>query len=162
MYNILCYSRYRAGGSQTEDPPLEDDPIPDWTTFEPPPVPTGRPAPPGDNYTPVTSYAPAPPQAGPTGFNVVPDGPLVVLLRVEPRYPMEALLRRLEGTVLVESDVAANGTVSQARVVESSGRVFENAALAAAKRFRYKPRVVDGVAVPVSGVRYQFRFELSD
>ena len=81
---------------------------------------------------------------------------------MEPRYPMEALLRRLEGTVLFESDVAANGTVSQARVVESSSRVFENAALAAAKRFRYKPRVVDGVAVPVSGVRYQFRFELSD
>ena len=145
-----------------KDPPQQDEPIPDKKTFEPPPVPKGRPVPPGDGYTPVTSYAPAPPQAGPTGFSVVHDGPLVVLLRVEPRYPMEALLRQLEGTVTVESDVAADGTVSQARVVESSSRVFENAAVAAAKRFRYKPRVVDGVPVPVSGVRYQFRFEMLD
>ena len=54
------------------------------------------------------------------------------------------------------------GSVTAVRVVESSDRVFERAALDAAKRFRYKPRVVDGVPQPVSGVRYLFRFEMSD
>lgn len=38
--------------------------------------------------------------------------------------------------------------------------VFARPALASAKSFRYKPRIVDGVAVAVPGVRNTFRFRL--
>jgi periplasmic protein TonB len=142
-------------------PPLTD-PIPDKTFVEPPLPPTTRPTAGGDDYTPVAPYPQPAPRPLQHEFNVVPDGPLVVVMHVEPTYPGPALAQGLEGTVLVESDVSASGSVTAVRVVESSDRVFERAALDAAKRFRYKPRVVDGVPQPVSGVRYLFRFEMSD
>ena len=39
--------------------------------------------------------------------------------------------------------------------------VFEEASLRAALKFKYRPRVVDGLPVEVSGVRNQFVFELN-
>jgi hypothetical protein len=44
-------------------------------------------------------------------------------------------------------------------VIESSHRVFERPAIDAALRSRYRPRVVDGVAVMTTGVRMLYRFE---
>ena len=38
--------------------------------------------------------------------------------------------------------------------------VFDRAAIAAAEQFKYQPRVQDGVAVDVHGVRNRFVFEL--
>ena len=66
----------------------------------------------------------------------------------------------LEGWVVVEFDVSGSGTVENVRVIESSHRVFERAAVRAAERFRYRPRVVDGVPQPTRGVRNRFRFEM--
>lgn len=88
------------------------------------------------------------------------DGPLVAVVRVQPVYPATAQARGLEGWVLVEFDVRQDGQVANVRVVESSSRIFEKAALRAAYRFRFKPRVVDGVPQPTSGLRNLFRFEL--
>lgn len=145
-----------------EHPPRTNDRIPDKNFIEPPILPDTRLTSDGDGYTPVAPYTPTAPLTETPGFNVVPDGPLVTIMCVEPHYPEQALSAGLEGTVLVESDIAANGSVTDARVIESSGRVFEKAALEAARRFRYKPRVVDGVPMPASGVRYLFRFELAN
>lgn len=88
------------------------------------------------------------------------DGPLVAIVRVQPVYPAAAQARDLEGWVLIEFDVLQDGQVVNARVVESSSRIFERAALRAAYRFRFKPRVVEGVPRPTSGIRNLFRFEL--
>ena len=90
------------------------------------------------------------------------DGPLVALLRVEPQYPPRPLSRSLEGYVLVEFDVLADGSVANVSVVESSDRLFEKAAIRAAERFRFKPRVVDGVPLATTGIRNLFRFEIPD
>ena len=90
------------------------------------------------------------------------DGPLVVLVRVAPIYPTRALARELEGYVVVQFDVAANGLVTSAVVVESSHSVFDAAAIKAAERFKFKPRVVDGVALATYGIRNLFRFTLDD
>jgi protein TonB len=87
------------------------------------------------------------------------DGPLVAIVRVQPVYPAAAEARGLEGWVVVEFDVLRDGRVANAWVVESSNRVFEKAALGAAYRFRFKPRVVDGVPQPTQGIRNRFRFE---
>ena len=57
-------------------------------------------------------------------------------------------------------DDAIDGRVADAFVVESSSRVFEKAALGAAYRFRYKPRVIDGTAVATRGIQNLFRFEM--
>jgi protein TonB len=88
------------------------------------------------------------------------DGPLMAIVRVKPTYPPVAAARGLEGHVLVQFDVLSNGTVSNISVVESSHALFERAAIAAARSFRFKARVVDGVPLLSTGVQYQFRFEL--
>lgn len=88
------------------------------------------------------------------------DGPIVALVRVAPVYPTRAITNGAEGWVLVEYDVTASGGVTNVRVVESSHRMFEAAAVRAAKKFRYKPRVVDGRPRLTRGVRNRFRFEM--
>jgi periplasmic protein TonB len=88
------------------------------------------------------------------------DGPLVAIVRVEPAYPIRAAESGLEGYVIVRFDVNPDGTVTNATVVHSSHKVFEKAALKAAARFRYKARVVDGVAQATYGLESRFTFEM--
>lgn len=90
------------------------------------------------------------------------DGPLVAIVRVQPAYPAAAETRGLEGWVLVEFDVRADGGVANAFVVESSSQIFEKASLDAVYRFRFKPRVVDGVPQLTAGLQNLFRFEFSE
>ena len=88
------------------------------------------------------------------------DGPLVALVRVQPSYPARAQARELEGYAVVEFTVLPDGTTTGHRIVESSHTVFEVPSIRAAERFRYKPRVVDGVPQATRGVRNVFRFEM--
>lgn len=96
------------------------------------------------------------------GSGIVPsDGEYLPIVKVAPVYPMRALQRRLEGYVIVEFAVTASGSVRNVVVVESSEPVFEEAAIEAAQKFRYKPRVVNGEAVEVTGVQNKITFKLA-
>jgi protein TonB len=64
--------------------------------------------------------------------------------------------------VLVEFTVTVTGAVRNVVVIESTDSVFERAAVQAALRFKYRPRVVDGVAVEVTGVQHYIRFEIEE
>ncbi len=99
---------------------------------------------------------------GPIGFGGMSDGTLVNLVRVSPIYPARALAQGIEGYVIVQFDVDVNGKVTNVVVVESSHSVFEREARKAAQRFKFKPRVVDGVALMSTGVQNLFRFELDE
>ena len=90
------------------------------------------------------------------------DGALVNMFRVQPVYPARALQMGLEGHVIVQLDVDAKGQVANAVVVESSHQIFEKSALRAATAFRYKPRVVDGIALPTRGIQNLFRFNMDE
>lgn len=91
---------------------------------------------------------------------VASDGEYLPIVKVAPVYPMRALQRRLEGYVVVEFVVTASGNVRDVTVVESSETLFEQAAIDAATKFRYKPRVVDGEPVEVVGVQNRITFKL--
>jgi periplasmic protein TonB len=93
------------------------------------------------------------------GFGIS-DGELLPIVKVAPVYPTRALAKRLEGYVLVEFIVTATGAVKDVVVLESTADLFEKPAIEAALKFRYKPRVVDGVAVEVRGVRNRILFEM--
>jgi protein TonB len=56
-----------------------------------------------------------------------------------PAFPPEALRAAQSGEVQVEFTVAPDGSVSAARVVRSSSRVFDRAAVNAVKRWRFQP-----------------------
>lgn len=73
---------------------------------------------------------------------------LVVLHRVQPRYPSRAAARGVEGWVRLEVTVSPAGTVSNARVVDASPKgVFDRAALEAIRQWRFKPAFSEGRAV---------------
>ena len=90
------------------------------------------------------------------------DGPLVVLLRISPTYPLVARSRGLEGYVIVQFDVSTDGYATNITVVESSDHMFEKAAIEAARRFKFKPRVVDGIPQVSGGIQNLFRFVMND
>lgn len=95
---------------------------------------------------------------GPTGFG---DGEMIPLTVVQPEYPRRAAQTGKEGYCTVEFTVAANGTTKDAFVADCPDNVFERAALKAAERIKYKPRVVDGQPVDVPGVQYKFLFQMA-
>lgn len=89
------------------------------------------------------------------------DGEYLPIVKVAPIYPPRAMQRGLEGWVLVEFTVSASGTVRDVVAVDADPKgVFEDAAVDAASKFRYKPRVVGGKAVDSTGVQNVIRFEL--
>ena len=94
------------------------------------------------------------------GFGVS-DGEYLPIVKVAPVYPSRALSRGLEGYVIVEFTVTRTGTVRDVTVVESTSSLFERAATEAALKFKYKPRVIDGEAVEVPGVRNKITFEIA-
>lgn len=67
--------------------------------------------------------------------------------QVAPVYPFEAKRDGRSGTVLVEFTVNENGAVISPRVVESSDRVFEEAAVRAVAKWRFEPGRRDGRVV---------------
>ena len=83
------------------------------------------------------------------------------LSRPKPAYPPQALARGIEGYVVLEFTVTAAGTTRDPRVLEASpADVFDAAALAAAREFRYQPRIQAGAPVDVPGVRTRIRFQI--
>ncbi len=71
--------------------------------------------------------------------------------RVAPKYPVDAMRARIQGSVWVECVVMPDGSVGDARVIRSLDRRFglDEEAIAAAKRWRFRPGRVDGKPVPV-------------
>lgn len=91
------------------------------------------------------------------------DGEYLPLVRPPPVYPRYALSRGLEGYVILEFTVTRTGTVIEPRVIEGNPQgVFEKAAMRAVKGYKYKPKMVDGEPVNVTGVRQKFTFKLEN
>jgi protein TonB len=86
---------------------------------------------------------------------------LVVLSRVLPRYPPRAEARGIEGWVLLEITVTPAGTVSDAKVVDASPKeIFDQAALEAIRRWRFKPAFREGRTVAQRAtLKLRFRLE---
>lgn len=78
-----------------------------------------------------------------------------------PTFPFEMRREAAEATVLVEFVVDAKGKVGWARVLESSHRGFEAAAIAGVSRWRFKPGMKGGRAVSTR-MRVPIVFSLSD
>ena len=98
---------------------------------------------------------------GPGGMNIA-EGDYLPIVRVAPVYPARALSRGIEGYVDMSFTVTATGTVKDPIVVFSTSSLFERAASRAVLKFKYKPRVVDGLPVEVSGVKTRITFKIEE
>lgn len=91
------------------------------------------------------------------------DGEYLPIVKVAPQYPRRALTRGIEGYVIVEYTVTKQGTVKDPIVIEAQPEgIFDDAAIKSALRYKYKPRVVDGEPVEVSGVRTKINFNIEE
>ena len=77
-----------------------------------------------------------------------------------PDYPQRALDKGIEGDCTVEYSVTPQGKVDNPKVVGSCHPAFIRPSLVAAATFRYQPRLVDGQAVTVPGVRNTFHYKI--
>jgi len=98
---------------------------------------------------------------GPGGMNIA-EGDYLPIVRVAPVYPARALSRGLEGYVDLSFTVTTAGTVRDPIIIFSTSSLFERAATRAVLKFKYKPRVVDGIPVDVSGVKTRITFLIED
>lgn len=99
-------------------------------------------------------------QAG-GGFSA--DGEYLPIVKVAPVYPRRALTRGIEGYVLLEFTVSKSGAVVDPHVIEADPPgIFDRAAIQAALKFKYKPKVVNGEPIDVAGVRNRITFELTE
>ncbi len=81
---------------------------------------------------------------------------LTVARSVAPSFPRRA--GTAEGWVELNFQINTRGEVFNALVVRSSDDVFESAALAAIKKWRFAPHIEGGVATTIrSGVRFSFK-----
>ena len=99
--------------------------------------------------------------SGTGGFSS--DGEYLPIVKVAPIYPRRAQSRGITGYVLLEFVVTETGAVRDPVVVEAKPPgIFDRAAINAALKFKYKPKVVNGEPVEVAGVRNLIKFELED
>lgn len=89
------------------------------------------------------------------------DGDYLPIVKVAAVYPRRAQTRGIEGFVVVEFTVTKTGAVTSPLIIHAEPEgVFDRAALDAVVKFKYKPRVVDGVAMAVAGVQNKISFEI--
>ena len=96
---------------------------------------------------------------GPGGMNVA-EGDYLPIVRVAPVYPARALSRGIEGYVDMSFTVTTAGTVKDPIVLFSTSSLFERAATRAVLKFKYKPRVTDGIPIEVPGVKTRITFKI--
>lgn len=101
-----------------------------------------------------------------TGINLGAGGSdrdVIPLVRINPDYPQRAMSRSIEGWVIVQFTITAAGTVKDAKVVDADPKgIFDDAAVKAILRWRYNPKVVEGVAVERVGLQIKLTFELEE
>jgi protein TonB len=78
------------------------------------------------------------------------DRDFMVISRFPPQYPYRAQRRGIEGWVKVSLLITEQGTVQDVVVVEAEPEgVFDNAAVRAVSKWKFKPRIERGKAVAV-------------
>lgn len=88
---------------------------------------------------------------------------LMPFIKVQPNYPARASARGIEGFVDVIFDVSTMGTTENIRVSRAEpSEIFNSSVMKAIKSWKYKPRVVDGVATKTFDVRERITFKLDN
>ena len=93
------------------------------------------------------------------------DGDYLPLVAIAPQYPTRAAQRGIEGWCLVSFTVNGLGSVEEETITVVDAeppQIFNRSSVRAAARFKFQPRVEDGVGVAVSGVQYLFRYRLEE
>tara|TARA_R110002072_G_scaffold149527_3_gene297419 strand:- start:722 stop:1339 length:618 start_codon:yes stop_codon:yes gene_type:complete len=84
------------------------------------------------------------------------------LVRIPPQYPPRAAERGLEGSCTMTFDVTPDGTPTNIVATSCTSSMFERASIRAVERWRYSPKVQDGVPVARRGVVTDINYTLAE
>ncbi len=93
------------------------------------------------------------------------DGDYLPLVAIAPQYPTRTAQRGITGWCLVSFTVDGQGNVAADTIIVVDAEppnIFNRSSERAAARFKFQPRVIDGVGVSVPGVQYLFTYVLED
>ncbi len=88
------------------------------------------------------------------------DKPPVLIASVSPRYPADLRRARIEGYVVILFLLNETGQVEEPHVESSSRPEFEEPALEAVRRWKFKPGMKEGEPV-ATFMRLPIRFKIS-
>ena len=82
------------------------------------------------------------------GVDMNKDGGIIPIVTIAPNYPRKAAMAKIEGWVKIEFTITESGTVVNPKVTDAKpARMFNREALRAILKYKFKPKVVDGVAM---------------
>ena len=77
---------------------------------------------------------------------------LIPLVKIAPRCPPEAAINGIDGSVVLNLLVNEKGKVVNVKLVSAKpARIFNKEASRAVRRWQFKPKTIDGVAVSQTG-----------
>lgn len=90
------------------------------------------------------------------------DGDATPIVRIEPKYPIKAARDGKEGWVKLSFTINEIGGVEDVKVIDADPkRLFDKEARRALKKWKYKPKVVDGKPLRQPGLTVQLDFKMS-
>ncbi|WP_394694155.1 energy transducer TonB [Hyphobacterium sp.] len=98
---------------------------------------------------------------GSTNFNIS-DRDVQPLVRIPPAYPVREAERGIEGDCVLQFDVTTQGSPVNIQVLECASSGFARESVRAVERWRYNPRVRNGVPEMYRGVQTRLEFNLGD
>ena len=111
------------------------------------------------DFKPQLDIGKGPGDAGSLGGQT--DADVVPLVRVSPQYPPRAMERGVEGRVHLSFTVTEAGSVKDVVIVEAQpANYFEQAAVNAVEKYKYRPKVENGKPVERKGVEVILSFRL--
>ena len=101
----------------------------------------------------VHSHPPSKATSGRTSALIVSSGVMAgnLISAPPPEYPKFASFAHVEGQVILQAVVSRNGTVTATHVL-SGHRLLRGAAIAAVRRWRYRPYLIDGRPTDVATI----------
>lgn len=89
------------------------------------------------------------------------DGEATPIVRIEPKYPVQAARDGKEGWVKLSFTINEVGGVEDVKVIEADPkRVFDREARRALGKWKYKPKIEDGKPMKQFGLTVQLDFKL--
>ncbi len=89
------------------------------------------------------------------------DGDATPIVRIEPKYPIQATRDGKEGWVTLSFTINEIGGVEDVDVIEAEPkRIFDKEAKRALRKWKYKPKVVDGKPMRQPGLTVRLDFKM--
>jgi len=84
------------------------------------------------------------------------------MVRIEPKYPRNAVKKQIEGWVQLSFDIDKEGKPTNINVIKSQPKkIFVNSAIKALSKWRYRPKIVNEIPIVQKGLSVQLDYELN-